>query len=422
MLRVDKEAVARRLQGHIDAVSQPEFSSRSEAISRYAFHSSFMRTLDYFESQFKRLGFEVELDAVGNFIARNRPRGTPCFALGSHLDSNRNGGRFDGTLGVVAALEVCELAHELGLGLPLQVIAFAEEEGSGFGVMLFGSRVAAGELDEGDLRAARSLDDGRSFWEHAADAGLGPENWGEVGSMFGGLFGWIELHIEQGRTLEERGLQVAIVDHIVGYVHGQLLIEGRADHAGATPMDLRRDAGVVAALGVAELERLALEAGGGLVGTVGEMALEPGLINVVPGRARIGFDVRGTEDGAVLGVVEKLVKRIAEIAAERGLTATYTQRHFLPASQMDPDLVELLSTTADALGYQAPRMQSGAGHDTISVSRSVPSAMVFVPCRDGVSHSPEEDANMDDVAVAVEVMLNTVAERCRLQQTEPLPE
>src|SRR5262249_15253564 len=218
------------------------------------------------------IGFEVGEDAVGTLVARNRPPGEKVFGIGSHCDSNRNGGKYDGTMGVVTALEVCRLDHELALGLPLQLISFLEEEGSGFGQMLLGSRIMLQRVTEEELRQKfLSIDDGRSFWEHAREAGYLPERWRESIRVLDDLSGWIEMHIEQARVLQDTGNRIGIVTAIAGYVHADVRVQGRADHAGATPMDFRLDPGPVAAASVLELERLARAAGQGTVGTVGQI-------------------------------------------------------------------------------------------------------------------------------------------------------
>ena len=183
----------------------------------------YRNTLDWFTRELEAIGFTVEEDPVGTLYARNRPRGEPVFGIGSHCDSNRNGGRYDGTMGVVTALEVCRLSAELGLDLPLQLISFLEEEGSGFGQMLLGSRIVAQRVEEEDLRERfRAIDDGRSFWEHAAEAGYAPERWRECAHVLDDLTGWIEMHIEQARVLQDTGNRIGLVTAIAGYVHADV--------------------------------------------------------------------------------------------------------------------------------------------------------------------------------------------------------
>src|SRR5579859_5153685 len=178
--RIDRQRSAERIREDVETLAGPRFTLSSEAICRYAYTDVYRATLDYFTRAWNDIGFTVTEDPIGNLVARNRPPGTPVFGVGSHCDSNRNGGRWDGTLGVVSALEVCRLNTEMGLDLPLQAISFLEEEGSGFGQMVLGSRIVAGRVEEQDLRERiRAIDDGRSFWEHAEEAGYEPARWGE---------------------------------------------------------------------------------------------------------------------------------------------------------------------------------------------------------------------------------------------------
>ncbi len=407
-LPIDRARSTARIERDVETLAGPDYTLASEAIRRYAYTDVYRATLAYFRRELEALGFEVSEDPVGTLVARNRPPGEPAFGVGSHCDSNRNGGKYDGTLGVVTALEVCRLNHELGLDLPLQLVSFLEEEGSGFGQMLLGSRITAQRVSEDDLHEFRALDDGRSFWEHAKDAGYEPERWREAIRILDGLTGWIELHIEQARVLQDTGNRLGIVTAIAGYVHADVWFEGRADHAGATPMDFRDDAAPVAAELVLEVERLAKAAGHGTVATVGEIELEPGIINVVPGKARLSLDTRGVVEDAFRSVARDVESFADEVAGRRGLVATFQERQTLPATPMDERVVAALEDAAKATGEPYMPMPSGAAHDTMSVAPHVPSAMVFVPCKDGISHSPLEDANPADAALGAEAILNAI--------------
>jgi allantoate deiminase len=409
--QIDRRACAARLERDIELFGRPPFSRDHEAVTRYAFSLPFMRTLDHLRWLLNELDFDVELDPVGNFVARNCPPGTAAIALGSHCDSVRGGGRYDGILGVLCAIEVARLDRELGLGLPLQIVAWVEEEASGFGQMLLGSRVAAGELDERALREdVRSLDDGRSFWEHAEQAGLRPASLGDSPAVLDDVAAWMELHIEQGRVLEDAGRRIGVVEAIAGYVHADLEIVGRADHAGATPMGLRSDAAVVAAHCTLELERLAREAGGGLVGTVGELELDPGAINIIPGRARLSLDIRAADQSAIDAVADALVRHATEVAQARGARAICHERQRVAPVTLDEHVIACLTRATRATGAPWQPIVSGAAHDTMLVARRVPSAMLFVPCAAGVSHSPAEHASTDDAALGVEILLNAACE------------
>jgi allantoate deiminase len=410
MARIERNSSAERIERDVETLAGPDYTLSSEAICRYAYTPAYRRTLDYFTGELSALGFDVFEDPVGTLVARNRPRGEPVFGVGSHCDSNRNGGRYDGTMGVATALEVCRLNDELGLGLPLQVISFLEEEGSGFGQMLLGSRIMLQRVSEEELREKiRAIDDGRSFWEHALEAGYEPERWRESSQVLDDLSGWIELHIEQARVLQDTGKRIGIVHTIAGYVHADVRIKGRGDHAGATPMDLRLDPTLPLAETIAELERLAVAAGNGTVGTVGEIEVDPGIINAIGASVRFSLDIRGPEDERFQAVAREIAAFAQQAAERRGMSAEVTQRQTLPATPLDERIVAALSAAAEATGEPFTQMHSGAAHDTMCVAARVPSAMVFVPCKDGISHHPDEHAEPADAALAAEIILNAIS-------------
>jgi hydantoinase/carbamoylase family amidase len=408
-LAIDRARSARRIENDVETLAGSDYTLSSEAIRRYAYTDAYRNTLAYFTRELEGLGFEVGHDPVGTLVARNHAEGGRAFGLGSHCDSNRNGGRYDGTLGVVTALEVCRLNRELGLGLPLRLLSFLEEEGSGFGQVLLGSRIVAQRVSEDDLRETfRALDDGRPFWDHAAEAGFVPARWRDAVHVLDGLDAWLELHIEQARVLQDTGNRIGVVSAIAGIHHGDLVLHGRSDHAGGTPMEMRLDAAVVAAECVLEARRLAREAGAGTVATVGEIELEPGVINVIPRRARISVDVRSVDQSRL----ESLPRELADFARNRarsyGMTAEYRERQVMSATPMDERVVAALDAAARTTGEPYLVMASGGAHDTMVIADRVPSAMVFVPCKDGISHSPEESADPADAALAAEIMLNAL--------------
>lgn len=406
---IDRTQSTERIDRDIENLAGRDYTLSDEAIRRYAYTKVYRNTLNYFKGALEDLDFEVYEDPVGTLVARNRPVGEKVFGVGSHCDSNRNGGKYDGTMGVVTALEVCRLNKELGLDLPLQLISFLEEEGSGFGQMLLGSRIMAQRVTEQDLREKfRAIDDGRSFWEHAEAAGYEPERWRESIHTLDDLVGWIELHIEQARVLQDTGNRIGVVNAIAGYVHADVTVYGIGDHAGATPMDLRRDAGLVAAECMLELERLAKEAGNGTVGTVGEIELSPNLINAVPGKARFSLDIRGVDEESFVGVAREIAAYAERAAKNRGMNAEYEQRQNLRSTHLDENIVGALERAADASGEPYMTMHSGAAHDTMNVADHVPSAMIFVPCEEGISHSPHEKADPADAALAAEIMLGAI--------------
>jgi allantoate deiminase len=407
---IDRERSATRIERDIEHLATAAFTRSSEAIRRYAYTPEYRGTLDYFTGELERIGFTVSEDPLGTLVARNRPAGEPAFGIGSHCDSNRNGGKYDGTMGVVTALEVCRLNAEHGLGLALQLISFLEEEGSGFGQMLLGSRIVAQRVTEEDLKERfRALDDGRSFWEHAEAAGYEPARWRECGAVLDGLTGWIEMHIEQARVLQDTDNRIGIVNAIAGYVHADIVVHGRGDHAGATPMELRLDPTLVLAETALELERLARDAGQGTVGTIGEIEVDPGLINAIASRVRFSLDIRGPEDDAYRRVAREIAAYATQSAERRDLQVEYAERQTLAATPMDERIVSALEKAAAETGEPYRQMHSGAAHDTMCVADRVPTAMVFVPCKDGISHHPAEDADSADAALAAEIILTAIA-------------
>ncbi len=270
----DLGASAARIAADVEALTGERYTLSGPGITRYAYTDVYAATLDYFRAAFEAIGFAVWSDPVGTLVASNVAPGERAFGMGSHCDSNRNGGRWDGTLGVVSALEACRIA---GDSLPLRVIAFLEEEASGFGQMLLGSRIVLGTVSDEELASYRD-EHGVPFLEAAAQAGYRPDERARAGEVLDGLVGWIELHIEQGRVLQDTGARLGVVDAIAGYVHADVTVRGRADHAGATPMDFRSDAGLTAAEVVVALERIVRSHSPDTVGTVGALTLHPGII------------------------------------------------------------------------------------------------------------------------------------------------
>jgi hydantoinase/carbamoylase family amidase len=405
---IDRARSAARIALDLETLAGSDYTSSSEAICRYAYTDAYRNTITYIREQLELLGFDVSEDPVGTLVGRNRPHGEPVFGVGSHCDSNRNGGRYDGTLGVLSALELCRLNHELNLELPLQLISFLEEEGSGFGVGLLGSRIIAQAVTEDELRQIRSLDDGRTFWDHSEAAGYDPERWRDAARVLDDLSGWIELHIEQARVLQDTGYRIGIVHAIAGIAWADVTVHGRGDHAGATPMGFRRDPMTVTAECILELERLARAAGSGTVGTVGELDVFPGLINAIPERVRFSIDVRGPDPHELRRIVDDIAGFAAQAGGKREMPIEYAERQLVAPTPLDPRVVAALEGSAREMGERFLTMVSGAAHDTMCLAARVPSAMVFIPCRDGISHHPDEHARPDDAALGVDVMLNAI--------------
>jgi allantoate deiminase len=308
-----------------------------------------------------------------------------------------NAGAFDGVLGVALALEWVELAQELKPPLPIEVIAFSEEEGVRFGVPFIGSRAVAGRFDPA-LIALKDAD-GVTLEDVIRAFGLDPGRIGEA-VVDPAVLGFIEMHIEQGPVLDAEGLSVAAVTAIVGQTRFNLEFSGHANHAGTTPMHLRHDALAGAAEWIAAVESLAQRTEG-LVATVGKVDVEPNVANVIAGAARVSLDVRHAEDAARKSAVESLLAQTEAIAARRGLTPQWTRQMDQPAVPMDEQLTAILAAAIESAGLPVKRMTSGAGHDAMVMAALVPAAMLFLRSPGGISHHPDEVVLEEDVDAAL---------------------
>ena len=265
-------------------------------------------------------------------------------------------------------------------------------------------------VTEDDLRERfRAIDDGRSFWEHAEAAGYDPGRWRESIHVLDDLVGWIEMHIEQARVLQDTGKRIGVVNAIAGYVHADVHVQGRGDHAGATPMGLRLDPTTVLAETVLELERLATAAGHGTVGTVGEIEVDPGLINAVAANLRFSLDMRGPEDAPSRASRATSPRSRRPRRSAAGCRRATRSGRRCPRRRSTGGSSPLSRPPRRETGEPWTTMHSGAAHDTMCVAERVPSAMVFVPCRDGISHHPAEDADPADAALAAEIILQAIA-------------
>jgi beta-ureidopropionase / N-carbamoyl-L-amino-acid hydrolase len=357
------------------------------------------------------LGLDVRVDRIGNVVATRAGSGDGTglapVMTGSHIDTVRTGGRYDGTLGVLAGLEVVRALDDARFDTrrPVAVAFFTDEEGSRFAPDMLGSLVYVGGLALEDALDTVGID----------GAVLGDEleriGWaGEAAVPGPPPHAYVELHIEQGPVLDERGVTIGAVTGVQGISWQELTVTGQANHAGTTPMRLRRDAGYAAAEVVTAVRRLAAGLGGHQVGTVGRLALHPDLVNVVAARATLTVDLRNT-DGAVLGEAEwRLRERVAAIADAEGVEVAWRRLARFEPVDFAPAIVDLVERTAGRLGHSVMRLPSGAGHDAQMLARVCPTGMVFVPSRDGVSHNPAEFTEPDDLAAGVAVLAQVLVE------------
>jgi len=354
------------------------------------------------------LGLEVSVDGVGNVIATMpHASGLPPVMTGSHIDTVATGGRFDGNLGVLAGLEVIESVMSAGLELqrPLAVGFFTDEEGARFAPDMLGSLVYVGGMTVEEALDIRAVD-GARFGDELAAIGYA----GGAPCPGPAPHSFVELHIEQGPVLEAEGLQIGAVTGVQGISWTKVTLRGQSNHAGTTPMSMRKDpAAALFEIG-AELQRIVARIGGPQVGTIGRVELIPNLVNVVPASATFTVDVRNTDDETLVSVEREVDELIRQVADRHGLSVeTESLARFAPVV-FDDRVVEIVERAAMVRGQSVKRMPSGAGHDAQMLARVCPSAMVFTPSVRGVSHNPAEVTADEDLVAGCQVLCDVMLE------------
>lgn len=397
---------ASRIAEDIDALAG--ITEPDKPWTRRAFTPMFLKGRDYLTRRFEEAGLETRIDAAGNLIGIRRGKsGQGTIMLGSHSDTVPNGGRFDGIAGVITALEVARALNEAGVELEhdLQIVDFLAEEVSIFGVSCIGSRGMLGFLPPEWLE--RQVD-GVTLADGIRSVGGDPT---VIGSR-DDIRAFLELHIEQGPILENEKIDIGVVTAISGITRIEILVEGRADHAGTTPMGSRLDALSAASHVVLGIERIATDLSRGpshFVATVGEFSMEPNAANVVPSHVRMLIDARAIDPAVMEKFSDAVAALCADVASKSGVKIAEPRRiSNNPPSLMSDKVVALLEESTAGLGSSSRRMVSGAGHDAAYLSRVAPAAMVFIPCREGRSHAAEEWAENDDIALGAAVLYETV--------------
>jgi len=379
-------------------------------LTRLYLSPAFRAAADQVVLWMKEAGMTARIDAVGNVVGRyegERP-GLPTFLLGSHIDTVRDAGKYDGTLGVLSAIACVQALKDADKRLPfaIEVYAFANEEGVRFPANLTGSRAVAGTFDPVTLDAKDT--DGVSVSEALHAFGGSPENWPDVARRSDDLIGYLELHIEQGPVLETEDLPLGIVTAINGGRRYRVQVTGEAGHAGTVPMALRRDALGAAAEMVGAVERIG-RSDEDLVATVGELNVASGATNVIPGRVVFTIDLRAPEDGLRDHAATALLDELQKIAAERHVTLEVEPFYACGATACSDELIGELEATCARMGVRPMRLRSGAGHDSQAIAGICPIAMLFLRCKGGISHNPAEAIEIDDAVIATRVMLDFLA-------------
>lgn len=372
-------------------------------VSRTAYSDADVQGRRYVMGLMREAGLEVRIDAVGNIRGRRRGGGGPPLLFGSHIDSVPEGGNYDGTLGSLAAIEVARTLRERGIATrhPLEVVVWQNEEGG-----LVGSRLATGDFPARELDrvavSGKSIRDGIAL--------LGGDVAGLEGAVLrrGDVAGYLELHIEQGGTLEREGIDIGVVEGIVGIWQWMVTVEGFANHAGTTPMDQRRDALLAASRFIQMVNRVVRAEPGRQVGTVGQLRAEPGAPNVVPGRVVSSLELRDLDGPKVARLYERIVAEAGAIGRESGTTFSFAPHTAHDPAPTDPRMRAIVASAAASLGLTSKGMPSGAGHDAQEMARIAPTGMIFVPSVGGISHSPKELTTPEHCVNGANVLLAAV--------------
>jgi N-carbamoyl-L-amino-acid hydrolase len=395
---------AARLQHHLDQLARIG-ALASGGVCRLAFSEADKQGRDYIEARMRSLGLMVRVDRIGNILGvRPGANAGPLVLTGSHVDTVGTAGRFDGSVGVIGALEVIETLNDASVstGHPIGVIAFANEEGARFVPDMMGSLVFRGDLPIGDARS-RVDRDGVSVGEAIDRTGYaGTDDFTDLD-----VRAYLELHVEQGPVLENANMTIGVVEAVQGLTWLTFTLTGATAHAGATPIEMRRDAGYVAAAIVQYARTLSHEIESQRA-TVGSLSLSPNIVNVVAEHARVTVDLRNPDADRLAMAEQHLHRFVAATAAAERVTVSHIVDVRVPPVRFDPVVIGRVQDAATALGYRSMRLVSGAGHDAQILARKFPAAMIFVPSRGGISHNVTEFTSTSDLEAGANVLLHAV--------------
>ncbi len=387
-----------------------EFGRNPEGgVTRIGFSDTDMAAREYVIGLMKQAGLEVRVDPAGNIFGRRAgSEKLPVLLFGSHIDSVLHGGNFDGDVGSMGAIEVIRALNDgkVRTRHPLEVVIWTNEEGNHFGLGTLGSGVAAGLL--GSEILDRKDDQGLTIADWLRRYGQDPSRLAEARIPAGALAGFLELHIEQGPNLYEKGIPIGVVQGIVGVKRWKCVITGFANHAGTTPMNRRHDALAAASRDVLAVREVVRAETGSQVGTVGFMKAEPGAINVIPGRAEFPIELRDLDDGKIDRMWDRIQEALRATDKAEGVETSCTPLDDVKAARADPALQAAIRDAAKSAGLQTVDLPSFAGQDSQQLAHIAPMAMIFVPSKDGISHSPKEFTSPQDVANGAEVLYRAI--------------
>jgi allantoate deiminase len=395
------------LQARIDALAQ--FSSDPQALTRLTLTQAHRNAADMVMSWMSQAGLQVHLDPLGTVVGRREGAqpNAKTLLLGSHIDTVRNAGKYDGNFGVIAAVAAVDKLNAEGIKLPyaIEVLAFGDEEGVRYSSTLTGSRAVAGTLDPAALeqKDADGISRREALVRFGVDPGYAPHQARDPEKTIG----YIEVHIEQGPVLESEGLPVGIVTAINGATRGAFQIKGVSGHSGTLPMSLRHDALAAAAELILAVEMVG-RSKRGLVATVGRIETSNGAVNIVPGAANLLLDVRSPNDADRKEAVSAILEQMQRIGLRRGVEASFTTSYDMSAVPCDAHLMDCIARGFERIGQPDYRLPSGAGHDAMSFHGRIPIAMIFARCRGGVSHNPAEFTSPGDMEAATAALYESL--------------
>jgi len=402
---------AKRFERNFNAIS--EFGAlKGGGLTRLAFSKEDLEAREFLINLIEKNGFKLKIDNVGNIYAiydEGCELGAKPVCVGSHIDSVPNGGFYDGTLGVMAGLEALSSIKEAGIKLkrPLWLINFSCEESSRFKTATIGSKIISGKLGEQRLHELKD-EDGISLFEAMSAAGFKPQNLDEAILKENSLHAYLELHIEQGPVLERSAISVGVVSGIAAPIRFEITIHGKADHSGATPMNMRSDALLAASHIIIAANKFAKNKKTA-VATVGYAHAKPGVLNVVPGEARLGVDLRDIDKVSLEELNLELRNFVGELSCELKFSYEIRELSSDEPVKLSEHAVNLLEDEATKLGVKTLTLPSGAGHDAMNLTKLASSVgMLFIPCVDGISHNTKEAINFKDAVAATKILTNAL--------------
>lgn len=402
------ETITGRIATNLEALKQFT-ATPGNGCTRLPFTKEAREAVDYLRGVMTEAGLEVHEDAAGNIfgVLKGEDPTAPCIMMGSHYDSVTNGGDFDGIAGVVCAIEVARQLKEKGIQPKRNFVAvgFCDEEGLRFGTGYFGSGAMLGNRDVEYCRNFKDKD-GISIYDAMKTYGLDPERIGEAKWPEGSIGSFLELHIEQGPVLDAEGLELGLVDCIVGIQRYMVTVHGRADHAGTTPMDMRLDAVDAATKVISKIADWAREKADGTVATTGYIKTVPGGMNIVAEKVEFTVDIRSSNNDNINDIAKRIRAALDhEVKAMGGSYEIDTKLVITPV-HLSQEMLGMMEEDCKAQGYSYKRLASGAGHDALEIGQVIPTVMLFVPSKDGRSHCPVEFTRYSEFAKASVIMSN----------------